>query len=226
MEEPVILFSFKLFGHLIDVPLSLGIQWIIMLLLLVVCIIGTRNLKTIPNKRQNILEMIVEAINNLVRDNMGEKYMSFVPFIGTMAIFILLMNLAGLFGVEAPTTDYSVAVALAAISFVVIQGYAIKKNGVKHYFLVYKEPIIPMLPLNIMERIMFPVSLSLRLFGNMMAGGVIIGLLYKGLGSISWVARIGIPVAFHGYFDLFDGSIQMIIFIMLTMINIKIIAEE
>lgn len=78
-----------------------------------------------------------------------------------------------------------------------------------------------MLPLNIIERIMLPVSLSLRLFGNMTAAYIIMELIYSSLGSLNPFAQLVIPVPLHIYFDVFDGTIQMIIFIMLTMINIK-----
>ena len=83
-----------------------------------------------------------------------------------------------------------------------------------------------MLPLNIMERVMLPISLALRLFGNMMAATMLIEMIYEALGSIGMLAQIGAPIIAHGYFDLFDGSIQMLVFTMLTIINIKMTAEH
>ena len=73
---------------------------------------------------------------------------------------------------------------------------------------------------------MLPISLSLRLFGNIFAATMIMELLYEALNGISFIATIGIPIPFHLYFDIFDGTIQMIIFVMLTMINIKITSEH
>ncbi len=73
---------------------------------------------------------------------------------------------------------------------------------------------------------MLPVSLSLRLFGNMFAATIIMELVYSALSSVTWVAQLGIPIPLHMYLDLFDGTIQMIIFVMLTMINIVITSEE
>ena len=73
---------------------------------------------------------------------------------------------------------------------------------------------------------MLPVSLSLRLFGNMTAAVIIMDLAYSSLNKLSWIAQVAIPIPLHVYFDLFDGTIQMVIFVMLTMINIKIISEE
>ena len=83
-----------------------------------------------------------------------------------------------------------------------------------------------MLPLNIIERIMLPVSLSLRLFGNILAASFIVELVYESLDKIAWIAQIGLPIPLHAYFYVFDGTIQMVIFVMLTMINIKVVAEH
>lgn len=226
MENVGPLFSIPIGNMHFDITLSIVVQWVIILMLVLLSIYLTRNLKTIPGKRQNVAEMYVETIGNLVKENMGEQYKGFVPFIGTLVIYLLIMNLTGLVGIEPPTKDYSVTLAMALITFVVIQGYAIKKIGLLHYFIGFGKPVVAMVPMNILERIMLPVSLSLRLFGNITAGAVIMGLVYNGLGKLNWFAQIGAPVFLHFYFDIFDGAIQMVIFTMLTMINIKIISEH
>lgn len=226
MESVKPIFSFTVMNFKVDITPSIVVQWGIILILTILSIYLTRNLKPVPERKQNIAEIFVETVNKLVKENMGEEYKAFVPFVGTLILYLLLMNLTGLVGIEPPTKNYSITLAMAIISFLVIQGYAIKKMGLGHYFLGYGKPIALMLPLNVMERIMLPVSLSLRLFGNITAGSVIMGLIYKALGGISWFAQLGIPVFLHFYFDVFDGAIQMIIFTMLTMINIKIISEH
>lgn len=226
MESVEPIFSFTVMNFKVDITPSIVVQWGIILILTILSIYLTRNLKPVPERKQNIAEIFVETVNKLVKENMGEEYKAFVPFVGTLILYLLLMNLTGLVGIEPPTKNYSITLAMAIISFLVIQGYAIKKMGLGHYFLGYGKPIALMLPLNVMERIMLPVSLSLRLFGNITAGSVIMGLIYKALGGISWFAQLGIPVFLHFYFDVFDGAIQMIIFTMLTMINIKIISEH
>ena len=190
MEKIYPLFHIKLFGYNIGIASSIVVQWGIIVLVAILCIYLTKNLKIIPDKKQNIVEIIMDAINNLVRDNMGEDYMGFVPFIGTLAIFIAIMNNTGLIGVRAPTVDYSVPLALALITFVVVQWFAIKKIGLGHYFKGYVQPYAFILPITLIERIMLPVSLSFRLFGNMMAGVVIIDLAYKTLGSLIYVRSI------------------------------------
>lgn len=226
METAPVIISAKLLGFPVNITLDIIIQWIIMALLTLAAIYYTRNLRTIPGKRQSKIEIIVDVINNLVRENMGEEYKDFVPYIGTLAIFLLTMNLSGLFGVEPPTKDYSIALSLGLITFLVIQGNVIKKHGLLNYFLGYLKPFPVMAPLTVIERIMLPVSLSLRLFGNMLAASVLVGLVYQGLGGIGWFAQLAIPVPIHFYFDIFDGAVQMIIFTMLTMINIKVISEH
>lgn len=222
MEEMKELFHIPIFGYNIGITSSILIQWIVILVIGLMAYSLTKNLKKVPDKKQGAVEMFVGFINNLVKDNMGPEAIGFVPYIGTLVIFLLILNLIGLIGFKAPTEDYSVTLAFAAVSFFVIQAYAIRKHGLISYFTGYAKPLAFLLPINIMERIMTPVSLSLRLFGNMTAGAVILGIVYSGLGKFA----IGIPVPLHMYFDVFDGAIQTAIFVMLTMINIKIISEH
>lgn len=226
MEKFVPLFYLNLFGYKFGVTSSLIIQWVIMIIVTILAIIFTTNLKKIPDKKQNVVEILVETFNKLVKENMGEGYASFVPYIGTLAIFLLFMNLVGLVGLKPPTLDLSVVAGLALITFVLVQANAIKKIGLGHYFSGYFQPYAGMLPLNLIERFMLPVSLTLRLFGNMTAAVVIMDMVYNALGHVTWVAQLAIPVPLHAYFDVFDGTIQMVIFMMLTMINIKIAAEH
>lgn len=226
MEEAASLLVINFFGYDFEITISLVLQWIIIIIVTISTIILTRNLKKIPDKKQSVVELIVDNINKFVKENMGEKYMNFVPFIGTLTIYLLLMNMVGLFGIEPPTTDYNVSLGLGIVSFIIIQAYTIKKVGLRHYFIGYAKPIPLLLPINIIERIALPVSLSLRLFGNMFAAGIIMKLVYDSLSNIGWAAQLILPIPLHFYFDIFDGALQMIIFVMLTMVNIKIISEH
>lgn len=216
------------FGSInIGITSSILVQWIIILILAVLAKVFTTNMKKVPDKKQSVVEIIFESIQNLVQDNMGKEYKSYIPYIGTLAIYIMAINILPLIvGVRSPSEDLSVAVGLALITFVLVQFNAIKKIGLKGYFIAYSKPVVPLLPLNIIERVVLPVSLSLRLFGNLTAGAVIVGMVYGGLSHIGWFAQFLVPIPFHAFFDLFDGSIQMIVFVMLTMMNIKVIAEE
>jgi F-type H+-transporting ATPase subunit a len=237
MEELKPLFDFNLFGLKIHITFPIVEQWIIMLLIAAVVLIITRKLEVIPKGVQVWVETAVETINKMVGDIMGKGYENFNGYIGTIIIFLLMMNLFGLTGVKPPTAEYSVTLGLAVTSFLVIQGTALRRNGLIHYMKGLRGPLAAiapiMFPLNVIERFTMPLSLSLRLFGNMFAASLIVELLYKGLIGISNILPVKIPlfaavlpIPLHVYFDLFDGFIQMFIFVMLTMVNIKIIAEE
>lgn len=226
MEPDVILYSFNLFGFPVLITRDIVVQWVVILVLGVVAYLLTRNLKRVPGKTQIALEYMYNTVKNLVQENMGESYFSYIPYIGSLIAYLLVLNLIGLVGVKPPTQNLNVTIALALGTFIVIQYTAIKRNGPLGYLKGYGEPYLAMLPLNVMERIILPVSLSLRLFGNMLAATILLELLYEALGSIGPIAQLGLPIIAHGYFDVFDGTIQMLVFTMLTMINIKLTAEH
>lgn len=226
MEKVHPIFSFKIGNFPVDIGIEIIVQWVIILILGILAYVLTKNLKRIPDKKQTVLETIYAAIKDLIVQNMGDEYISFIPYFGTLILFLLLMNLTGLIGISPPTSNISVTSALALISFIVVQVNAIKKNRFGHYLLGYSHPYLAMLPLNIIERVILPVTLSLRLYGNMIAGVILIELVYKALAHIAVFSQIGIPVFIHGYFDLFDGILQAYVFTLLTMINIKLIADH
>ena len=227
MEVTHPIFSFNIGKLVIDIKPEAIIQLVIVLLIGILAWWATKDLKRRPTgKKQVVVEYIYTTIQNVVNANMGEQYGDMIPFIGTLAVFIVTMNLLGLVGITPVTNNFSVTLALGLISFVVIQGYTMKKIGIGHYFLGYGQPMLMMLPINVIERVMLPVSLSLRLFGNILAASFLVELVYESLDKIAWIAQIGLPVPLHAYFDIFDGCIQMVIFVMLTMINIKITVEH
>lgn len=227
MELTHPIFSFNIGKLVIDIKPEAIIQLVLVLLIGILAWWATKDLKRRPTgKKQVLVEYIYTTIQNVVNANMGEQYGDMIPFIGTLAVFIVTMNLLGLVGITPVTNNFSVTLALGLISFVVIQGYTMKKIGIGHYFLGYGQPMLMMLPINVIERVMLPVSLSLRLFGNILAASFLVELVYELLDKIAWIAQIGLPVPLHAYFDIFDGCIQMVIFVMLTMINIKITVEH
>lgn len=226
MEEVAPLFIFNFLGYDIQITESLVVQWVIILITLILCIIYSKKVKKIPGKVQNVIEFGIDFIAKTVNENMGDGTSSFVPYIGALGIYLFVLNMIAMIGIEPPTSDFSVSLGIALTSFVVIQANTIKKRGIGGYLKGYVSPIPILLPINLMERIMLPISLTLRLFGNVFAASMIMKLVYDALLGINFVAAIGIPIPFHFYFDVFDGTIQMIIFVMLTMINIKITAEH
>lgn len=226
MEVAAPIFSFNIGSFVVNINKDIIVQWAIIIVLWITGYLLTRNLKRVPNKKQVALESLYSYVEGLVKENIGESYIGFIPYVGTLVIYLLALNLIGVIGIEPPTANLSVTIGLAISSFLVINITAMKKNGPLGYVKGFGQPYLLMLPLNIMERVMLPVSLALRLFGNMLAATLLINILYSALGSISWVAQLGIPIIAHGYFDLFDGTIQMLVFTMLTIINIKVTAEH
>ena len=227
MELTHPIFSFNIGKLVIDIKPEARIRLVLVLLIGILAWWATKDLKRRPTgKKQVVVEYIYTTIQNVVNANMGEQYGDMIPFIGTLAVFIVTMNLLGLVGITPVTNNFSVTLALGLISFVVIQGYTMKKIGIGHYFLGYGQPMLMMLPINVIERVMLPVLLSLRLSGNILAASFLVELVYESLDKIAWIAQIGLPVPLHAYFDIFDGCIQMVIFVMLTMINIKITVEH
>lgn len=176
-----------------------------------------------PTGFQNVIEIAVEAINDLVETNMGEKNMHFAPYILTLMFFLAIANLLGLIGLKPPTSDYSVTFSLAIITFFTTQIMLFKtRQGLGGYLKSFTEPFVLLTPINVIGELANPVSLSFRLFGNILSGGIIMTLLY---GALGYFAPIVTPVL-HGYFDVFSGLLQTFIFGMLTMIFISGATEE
>lgn len=225
--EPVIpVFSFEIGGFSVNIVQAILVQWGIMLILGIGAFLLTRNLKRIPNKKQVALETLYTAVENLVKSNMGEGFVNYVPYIGTLMVYLLMMNFSGLVGIKPPTQNLSVTLGLGISTFIVINATAVKQNGVLKYMKGLVQPYAVMLPINLLERIVLPFSLALRLFGNMLAATLLVEMIYEALEHITFLAGIGLPIIAHGYFDLFDGAIQMLVFTMLTMINIKLTADH
>jgi F-type H+-transporting ATPase subunit a len=187
--------------------------WIIMLVLIVFGWLGGRNLKKIPSTFQNIIELIVDSINKLTETTMGGDKLGFAPYMGTLALFLAIANLSGLLGIRPPTADLNTTFALSLLTFIAVQYFGIKSKG-KDYFKGFIEPFVLMFPLNVIGELANPISLSFRLFGNILGGLIIMALIYS-------AAPIIAPILPHIYFDLFSGVLQTFIFVMLTMVFIS-----
>lgn len=222
MEQSKPLFSFNVAGINIDIMGAIVIQWVIILILGITAYMLTKDLKEKPDSKQAFLEKIYITVSDQVSNIMGEEFADYIPYIGTLMIFLICMNFTGLIGIEPPTKEVSVTIGLALTSFFMIHYTSVKRNGAGSYLKTYLHPVFVMLPINIMEKAVFPVSLALRLYGNMLAASMLINLVYNALGKFA----VGLPIFVHGYFDLFDGTIQMLVFSVLTMIQIKMMADE
>ncbi|SMP52342.1 F0F1 ATP synthase subunit A [Anoxynatronum buryatiense] len=204
--------------------------WLIMLVLVVLAILGTRTLQLIPKGRQNVAEAVVEVLNNLTRQTMGDDKTGFAPYMGTLFLILIFMNLLGLLGLRPPTADLNTTLALAVITFCMIHYFGARSKGTGTYLKGFAEPFVLLLPMNIMGELATPISLSFRLFGNIVGGLIVLTLAYNGLTSLSTslglsafpILQGGIPVVLHLYFDVFAGVLQSFIFVMLTMVFISI----
>ena len=206
------------------------VTWIVMAVLIALAVaarIALKKFETIPKGVQNIIELLVETINNLTAETMGEENIRFAPFVGTMFIFIFFLNIIGLFGLKPPTSDVNTTLGFGVVTFLVIQAAGILQKGVLGHFKSYFEPMPVLFPVNVIGDLAAPISLGFRLFGNVIGGVIISFLLYGALGAVSYklgmsipVFQMIIPVFAHAYFDLFSGFLQSFIFTMLTMIFI------
>ncbi len=208
-------YLFDLFG--IPISQTTLTSWFIMAIIMIFVSLTVRNFKSVPTGMQNLIETIVGAINDLVKQTMGEQRMAFAPYMGSLLIYIALANIVGLFGLRPPTADINTTLALALMTFFAIHFFGVKSKGVG-YFKGFLEPFPLLLPLNIIGELATPISLGFRLFGNVLGGMIIMTLLYNAMG---WYALLPIPAVLHIYFDLFSGLLQSFIFTMLTMVFVS-----
>ena len=172
-----------------------------------------------------MLEVFVDAIYNLTGSTMGEDKISFAPYIGTIILYLAFANLSGLVAVRPPTADLNTTLSLALMTFFLIHFNGLRRKGLKGYLKGFLEPFPMLLPINILGELATPISLSFRLFGNLVGGMIIMSLIYSALAAFSGggipFLQLGIPVVLHAYFDLFSGLLQTFIFAMLSMIFIS-----
>lgn len=224
--------TFMLGGKEIAISETLVTGWIVMLVLTVAILILTSDLKVKPeSKRQVVAEWIVNFFESTVKEMMGSRLIGFAPYIAALFCFALFGSLISLFGLRSMTVDINCTGTWALITFVLITYWKIRSNGFGGYLKGFAEPVALILPINILSEFATPLSMALRMFGNMAGGMIITSLIYAaltlasqtvyGLIGISLehfnIFQIGIPAVTSLYFDLFSGVIQSYVFIMLTM---------
>lgn len=180
-------------------------------------IINKHDASDTPGTFQNIIELIIEMLGNQVNSLMGPNAHRFVNYITAIFVFILISNISGLFGLRPPTADYGVTLPLGLITFGMIHYCGIKKNKSRHFTDLFR-PMFFLFPINLIGEFAVPLSLSLRLFGNVMSGTVLMGLIYS---LLPIFVKIGFPSFLHIYFDVFSGCIQAYVFSMLTMVYVN-----
>lgn len=202
-------FTIPLLGG-IPVAESVVVTWIVMAVWMILALVFTRKLKVRqPGKIQVALESAVSFLNGFVQNSVGRHWRPFAPYLGTIALYIGLSNLIGIFGLTPPTKDINVTAALALMSLLLIYGAQFRYNGLRGGLKKFAEPMPLLTPINLMEVAIRPMALCMRLFGNVLGAFIIMEL-------IKILVPAVVPAFLSIYFDLFDGLIQMVVFVFLT----------
>lgn len=212
--------QYQMFGQEFWITTTTIGMWILSIIILIIAVLANRTLKRaadVPGTFQNALEYAYEMLEKMGEGILGGNTRRFINYIGTIFIFILFCNLSGLLGLRAPTADYGVTFLLGMFTFFIVNYQGIKNRGVRHFTSLF-EPVPVLFPINLIGEIANPLSISLRLFANLLSGVIIMGLWY---GMLPIFVNIGIPAALHVYCDLFSGCIQTYVFCMLTMVYIN-----
>ena len=214
--------DFSFFGHQVYITsthIAIGIVMAIILIFAIAANIAIRRAdpEKAPTGFLNVVEFMVQAIDNMAEGGMGAEHGGrYANYLGSLFMVLVVSNLSGLLGLRPPTADYGTTFALAIITFVLIHYAGFKYQKLKHITSLF-DPIL-LSPINIIGEIATPISMSLRLFGNILSGTVLMGLIY---GLIPKILTIAWPGVLHIYFDIFSGCIQAYVFVMLTMVFIS-----
>lgn len=199
------------------------------------CLYLTHGIRAgVPTKRQLLAEWIVEKLEGMIHENMGEYFLGFAPFVTAILALSGFSSLLSLLGLFPPTSDLNIVVGWSILVFILITRYKLM-GGFGNYAKGFLEPLPVLLPLNILGEVATPVSMAFRHYGNVLSGSVIAVLIAAALQGLSslvlgWLPgilgeipflRIGLPAVLSLYFDIFSGCMQAYIFAMLTMLNIS-----
>lgn len=198
---------------------SCVVTWIIMAVIVILSVIFTHGLKKVPTGKQCLIEIGINGLNKFFLGILGEKGKKYLPVLETLIIYIGFSNIIGIFGFTPPTKDINVTAALAGIAIILIQVTSIIENGGFGWIKGFSKPMAIMIPINILELVTRPLSLCMRLFGNVLGAFVVMEL-------IKICVPVGLPVAFSLYFDIFDGFIQAYVFVFLTSLFMSETMEE
>lgn len=198
----------------IQVTTTVVHTWIIMAIVSAVFIILGKRLQVRPSRFQNALEWFVEAIDGLISEMIPHQPRIFLPIVGTFAVFIAAINLAGLIpGLRSPSTDLNTPLALAIVVFFSVHYYGIRQKGIIGHLKHYVEPIFIMLPIEIAGEFARTLSLTFRLFGNILGEEIVVAVLFL-------ILPLLIPVPMM-LFSIFTGVIQAYVFTLLSVVYIS-----
>jgi F-type H+-transporting ATPase subunit a len=185
--------------------------WIIMAIVGILFALLGRKLKVRPGRLQNALELLVEMLDGLIGAVVPKQHRILLPLVGTLAIFIAASNLGGLIpGIKSPTIDLNTPLALAIVVFFSVHYYGIRANGLVGHLKHYVEPVFFMLPIEVAGELARTMSLTFRLFGNILGEEIVIAVLFL-------ILPIIVPVPMM-LFSIFTSIIQAYVFVMLTVV--------
>lgn len=201
--------------HLGPVPVSEAVvaTWAIMAVLVIGAMVVRRRLSLVPSSTQAGFELLVEAVDSQIRDTMRVEPGPYRAFIGTLFVFILVANWISLVpGADPPTANLETDAALALLVFLAVIRFGIRAGGVRGYLSTFASPNLFMIPLNIVESLTRTFSMLVRLFGNVMSGVFVIGIVLS-------LAGLLVPIPLMAL-DLLTGAVQAYIFAVLAMVFI------
>ncbi len=209
-------------GHNITINLEVILMtWIVFALLIMLGLFASYKRKILPRPIQALGELIVSLLYGLTEDALGKELAkTYAPLICALFMFLLLSNWLGIIPhLEEPTKDLNTTLGLGMMGFFIAHYAGIKSKGFKAYVKEYFQPIFFMMPLNVIGELAKIVSLSFRLFGNIMGGSIII------LVVSSLTYNLVLPPFLYGFFGLFVGTIQAFVFTMITIVYISVQAK-
>ncbi len=196
---------------------TLIMSWIVMGIIIVFAIVATRKLSFLPGGFQTIAEVLIAAFDDLVSDALDERNRHYFPMIITLFMFLWLSNMIGVIPYASePTKDLNTPLAYGILGFVIAHYAGIRSKGFKAYAKEYFEPLFFMFPLNVVGELSKVVSISFRLFGNIMGGAIIITVVSH------LTYQVLLPPLLYAFFGLFVGTIQAFVFTMLTLVYISV----
>lgn len=196
---------------------TLIMSWVVMAVLIAFGFLATRKLSFLPGPWQTLGEVMVNAFQGLTNDALDGENRKYFPLIITLFMFLWLCNIIGVIpGLSEPTKDLNTPLAYGILGFFIAHYAGIKTKGFKHYASEYVQPMFFMAPLNIIGELSKVVSISFRLYGNIMGGSIII-LVVSDL-----VYNVVLPPVLYAFFGIFVGTIQAFVFTMLTLVYISV----
>ncbi len=208
-------FTVKLGGMEIGISESVVVSWVVIAVIFLLSVFLTHNLKVRDiSRRQAAAEWIVTKLEGLVGGMIGEEGARYVPYLVSVLLYIAFSDLIGIFGFKPPTKDMNVTAALAIMTIILVQVAGIREKKVKGWLKSFTQPVAIVTPINILELVIKPLSLCMRLFGNVVGAFVIMKLIES-------VIPVVIPPVLSLYFDIFDGILQAYVFVFLTSMYIR-----